>query len=172
MADVDNSLEQILAIRHGGSKEIINVDEETVKLVIIVLANDWYAFEGRHIKEILKDSEVFFLPGCPAVLEGVINVRGDIESVFNLRTILRYPTAPALESSRILLAQSAQLRSGIRVDRVEEVTDVVQSAICPPPHTIPDHLRPLVVGHLEWHGQVVNLLDLKRLFTDYLMGAG
>lgn len=170
MSEQDVSLDEILASQQQGQGDVINVDEDTVKLVIFVLGKDWYAFHGEHIKEILSDTEVFFLPGCPATLEGVINVRGDIESVLNLRRVLRYPDSMTDADSRILLARGDKTHSGIRVDRVEEVIDVVESSVLPPPHTIPEHLRPLVLGHIEFADQVVSILELNRLFDDYLVG--
>lgn len=166
-----SGLQQALAVRTEDDKGIINVDESTVKLVLFVLGKDWFAFYGEQIKEIINAPTLFFLPGAPAWLEGVINVRGDIESVLNLRQVLRYPPVAPDAVSRILLAQGTQMRSGVRVDRVEEVVDVIERNILPPTHTIPEHLRELVLGHLEFAGQVVSLLDLDRLFASQC-GAG
>lgn len=170
MADEQPTLEALLARQQHDEREIVNVDEETTKLVIFVIGKDWFAFHGEQIKEIISHSEVYELPGAPAALEGVINLRGDIESVFSLRQVLSYPPALPDSPSRILLAQGDNMRSGIRVDRVEEVIDVVVSAIHEPPHTIPERLRPLVLGNLEFTGEVVSILDLNRLLADYCAG--
>jgi purine-binding chemotaxis protein CheW len=164
------SLEQILSVRPGSGGDVVDVDEPMVKLVIVSLGDQWFAFHGERIKEILAECGAFFLPGCPPSLEGVINVRGDIESVIRLRPLLGLAEPPADGSSRILLAQAAAMRSGIRVDRVEEVLDVAESAIQPPPHTIPDHLRPLVLGLIEFRGHLVQLLCLERMFEEYRAG--
>lgn len=171
MDQTDLSLEQVLALKKGTGSAIINVDEPTTKLVIFVLGDDWFAFPGEQIKEVLSHNDVFFLPGCPPSLEGVINVRGDIESVINLQSTLRLPKALPAAGSRILLGQGSTMRSGIRVDRVEEVMDVLQSAIQPPPHTIPEHLQHIVVGILTFRDRRVTVLDLDRIFQDYSAGA-
>ena len=97
---------------------MVNVDEEVTKLVVFTLGGDWFAFHGDKVREILTDNTVFFLPGCPASLEGVINVRGDIESVVLLRTVFGY-SAAVDASSRILLGHGKSMRSGIRVDSVD-----------------------------------------------------
>lgn len=170
MSEQQLDLNTILSRKQQQLDDIVNVDEDTVKLVIFVLGNDWFAFYGERIKEILSNCEVFFLPGCPPTLEGVMNVRGDIESILSLRRVLHYPDGLDNMSTRILLAQGETIRSGIRVDRVEEVVDVVKSAILPPPHTIPEHLRPLVLGNLDFAGQMVSILDIERLFADYCAG--
>lgn len=171
MEQPDLSLEHVLDQKRVAAAQSLNIDEPTIKLVIFVLGDDWFAFQGEAIKEVLADNTVYFLPGCPASLEGVINVRGDIESVIRLRAILRLPEKPAGQGSRILLGQGATMRSGIRVDRVEEVMDVPQSAIQTAPHTMAEHLKPIVTGILTFRDQMVTVLNLDRIFEDYRAGA-
>ena len=165
MSEPSSGLQQALAARGKHDEGIVNVDEPTIKLVLFVLGKDWFAFYGSQVKEILNAPALYLLPGSPAWLEGVINVRGDIESVLSLRQVLRYPPAAPDAVSRVLLAQGKQMRSGVRVDRVEEVVDVIESRILPPTHTIPEHLRELVLGHLEYTGHVVSLLDLDQIYA-------
>ncbi|MDR3437365.1 chemotaxis protein CheW [Telmatospirillum sp.] len=163
------SLDQILALKRGDSGPVVNVDEPQVKLVVLTLGGDWFAFHGGKVREVLPDCPVFYLPGCPSSMEGVINVRGDIETVIGLRSVLGYP--PGEEAgSRILLCQAAGMRSGVRVDAVEEVMDVPQSAIQAPPHTIAENRKPIVLGIVTFGGRQVTLLDLDRLFADYRAG--
>lgn len=164
------TLDDILARKRQSGDDVVNVDEPAVKLVFFSLGEQWYAFYGETIREVLADHEVYYLPGCPASMEGVINVRGDIESVIRLRTVLGLPEVTVAASSRILLGCASAMRSGIRVDCVEEVIDVLQSAIQAPPHTLPEHLRPLVLGIVMYRDRPVHLLDLARIFTDYREG--
>lgn len=171
MEESDLSLSQVLELKRGAAGPVVDVDEPSVKLVVFTLGGGWYAFHGDRIKEVLPESQVYFLPGCPGSMEGVINVRGDIESVIQLRALLALPPAPAGAASRILLGQARSMRSGIRVDAVEEVLDVPESSIQAPPHTLPDHLRAIVLGILPFRGQMVTILDLDRMFADYRAGA-
>lgn len=170
MTGETTSLDQILALKRGETGPIVNVDEPLVKLVIFTLDGSWFAFAGEAIREVLPDSPVFYLPGCPESLEGVINVRGDIESVIDLRQVLGFLPAADKARSRILLGRAAAMHSGIRVDAVEEVMDVPQSSIQAPPHTIPDHRKAIVRGIVRFKGELVTLLDLERLFADYAAG--
>lgn len=166
------SLDQVLEARRGETRDIVNVDEPQVKLVVLTLGGDWFAFHGDKVREVLPDSPVFHLPGCPASLEGVINVRGDIETVIDLRAVLGYPPAATAAQSRILLCQGGGMKSGVRVDAVEEVMDVPQSIVQAPPHTIPEHRRHVVLGIVAFAGHLVTLLDLDRIFADYRAGLG
>jgi purine-binding chemotaxis protein CheW len=172
MSSTDTALQQILEARRGEAGDIVNVDEPQIKLVIFTLAGEWYAFHGDKVREVLPDSPVFYLPGCPASLEGVINVRGEIDTVITLRAVLGHPPAAGLCDSRILLCQGRDMRSGVRVDGVEEVMDVAESRVQAPPHTIPETLRLITLGIIEFSGHLVTLLDLDRIFADYRTGLG
>ncbi|MFA6921536.1 MAG: chemotaxis protein CheW [Gallionella sp.] len=167
----ETTLDQVLARRHEAHQNIIDVDEPTTKLVIFALGNKWFAFHGERIREILAHADVFFVPGCPSSLEGVINVRGDIASVIRLHELLHLPESDAASSS-ILLGYGGGISSGIRVDRIVDVIDVPQNSIQPPPATLPDHMRALVLGVLRFQEQPVSLLDLDQMFADYARGLG
>jgi purine-binding chemotaxis protein CheW len=167
------TLDQVLSQRREVNKDIVNVDEPAVKLVIFALGDDWFAFHSERIREILAQADIFFVPGCPPSLEGVINVRGDIESVIRPHEMLHLPdNSDGGRASAILLGRGGGMSSGIRVDRVVDVVDVPQSSIRPPPSTLPEHMRVLVLGVLRFQEQPVAVLDLDKMFVDYARGLG
>lgn len=165
-----SALEQILKVRRDASADIVNPDEQTVKLVIFALGDEWFAFPGDAIREILPPVNIFFVPGCPASMEGVINVRGDIESVINLAELLGKPVVPSAPGSSILRGTGGGMQSGIRVERVIDVLDLAQSAIQPPPAALPERMRRLVSGLTRHQDVPVTILDLNHLFEDYQRG--
>ena len=169
---MSDNLDQILAKRQTAHKEIVNVDEPVIKLVIFALGDDWFAFHGERIREILTKATIFFVPGCPGSLEGVINVRGDIESVIRLNELLQASLPEPGTTSAILLGSGSAMNSGIRVDRVVDVIDIPQSFIQPPPVNLPDQLRPFVSGLLRFKERPVSVLDLEQIFSQYVNGLG
>jgi len=171
-AATEVTLDEVITQRRDARKEIVDVDQAMVKLVIFELGRDWFAFRGECIQEILANADVFFVPGCPPSLEGVINVRGDIESVIRLHTLLQLPDSPVGKASFVLLGRGAGMLSGIRVDRVVDVVDVPQSQVQAPPATLPDALRTVVSGVLRFQQRPVTVLDLDVLFADYARGLG
>lgn len=168
----DTNLDQILAKRQTARKEIVNVDEPLIKLVIFSLGEDWFAFHGERIREILTKASIFFVPGCPGSLEGVINVRGDIESVIRLNELLQVPLPEPGTPSAILLGSGTAMNSGIRIDRVVDLVDIPQSFIQPPPANLPDQMRPFVSGLLRFKERPVSVLDLEQIFSQYVKGLG
>ncbi len=168
----ETTLDQVLSQRRDAKQDIVNVDEPAIKLVIFALGNQHFAFHGERIREILAQAEVFFVPGSPASLEGVINVRGDIESVIRPHEMLHLSESTVSRNSSILLGRGGGMSSGIRVDSVVDVVDVPQSSIQPPPATLPEHMRVLVLGVLTFQEQPVAVLDLDKMFADYARGLG
>ena len=71
--------------RRQRTKEVVDVEEERVKVVIFRCGVNLFAFYGRDIREILPSCDISWVPSLPDYLSGLINVRGDIESVIDLR---------------------------------------------------------------------------------------
>ncbi|MGB5063861.1 MAG: chemotaxis protein CheW [Candidatus Competibacter sp.] len=172
MSDEQAQLSEILERRRQANSGILDVEAPTAQMVIFALGNELFAFPGANITEILPLSPIYFVPGCPPSLEGVINVRGDIASVIRLSDLLGVERAAIGRRTAILMGQGGGMRSGLRVDRVEDVLDVVRDTIHDPPCTLPEELRPLATGVFEHRGRMVLALDLERLFQDYRAGLG
>ena len=171
----ETPLDQLLAEQKRQKQDIVDVDEPVIKLVIFSLAEQHFDFPSTAIKEVLQgDESVFFVPGMPASVEGVINIRGDIESVITLHALLQLPTSTEknMGLTSILLARANDMHSGLRVDRLLDVVDVAQNLIQPPPDAFPEHLRLYVTGLLEFTGQVVAVLDIEALLSAWQKGQG
>ncbi|GLR65182.1 chemotaxis protein CheW [Marinospirillum insulare] len=171
-----SQLEQLLDERANQDQEIVDVDEPMIKLVIFRLSDQYFAFVGASILEVLPGEEpVHFLPGMPASVEGVMNVRGDIESVIGLQGLLQLTAEAnpkATESSTILLAKGKEMHSGLRVDQLLDVVDLPESQMKPPPDALPEQLQPLVTNLFSFNGLAVTLLDLDAVFAAWLAEQG
>jgi purine-binding chemotaxis protein CheW len=172
MSESSGALDRILASWRGGSSGVVNVDEPKIKLLILTLAEETFAIRGEFVREVLSDTAVFFLPGCPASLEGVISVRDEIETVIDLRRVLGFAPVPVRPDSRILLVRTPTMQSGLRVDRVDDVTDVLESALHAPPATIAEARKPIVEAVADLGGRMATLLDIDHIYKDYLNGLG
>jgi purine-binding chemotaxis protein CheW len=167
MPSETTGIERILALRRQADAEAHAPDEAMCKLVIFELDGERFAFRAEQVREILPLRPVFFVPGCPPWLEGVINVRGDIESVINLYALLGKGAPDSDAPGSILLGRAAAMDSGVRVGRVLDVLDVPAGDIAAPPAALPEPLARGVAGVLAHHGDAVLLLDLEPMFADY-----
>lgn len=158
----DLILEEIM--RRKEKERIVEVEEKKVKVVIFSLHRDFYAFYGEYIKEILPLMTIYYVPGSPDFIPGVINVRGEIESVIKINRFLGLPDSANSPSSRIVLAVTDGIRSGILVDSVEEVFDIPASSIKPPLDTLSKSIKECVAGEFTQKDKLVTILDIGQIF--------
>jgi purine-binding chemotaxis protein CheW len=138
--------------------------EEPVKIVLVRCGSGRYAFLGRDIREILNVDEIFWVPGLPDCLPGLIQVRGEIESVIDIQRLLGEPgTGTGAGPHLVIMAVREAFHSGILVDEVEDVVDVPGSAFQPALITLEPSIRNLVAGEIRLGGRLVPLLDLQQL---------
>ncbi len=161
-----NKCDQILSqVKERKRKEkIVDVTEEKTKLVIFSLLDDYYAIRGNEIKEIILVDKITFVPGSPDYILGIINVRGDIESVLNLNKLLGLPDSKIDKSNRIIIASDLDMRSGILVDSVVDVVDIPKSSITPPISTLGETLKDFVVGETVYGDKSITQLDIINIF--------
>ncbi|HEY4745788.1 MAG TPA: chemotaxis protein CheW [Desulfuromonadaceae bacterium] len=148
--------------RHYRAGEVVDVEEERVKVVIFTSAAQRYAFYGSAIREILPACEIWWVPGLPEYLPGLINVRGDIESVIDIRYFLGEERADP-GTCHIAMAAWGAFHSGVMIDSIEDVVDIPVSAIEPPLSTLGGTARDLVIGEIRHGGATVTLLDMAKL---------
>ncbi|MDQ5911742.1 MAG: purine-binding chemotaxis protein CheW [Pseudomonadota bacterium] len=165
-------LANLLEQRRHADSGIVEVEAPTVKLVMFAVGTSLFAFPGANVTEILPLTTIYPVPGCPASLEGVINVRGDIASVIRLGDLLGETHAATDRQTAILLGRGSAMSSGLRVDRVVEVLDVLEELIQPPPATLPENMQRWATGVFAWQGRSVLVLNLEPLFQDYRAGLG
>jgi purine-binding chemotaxis protein CheW len=153
------TLEQALVLRSAEVEKVVEVDEPELKLVIFLLGEDRFALRGEYVREILADTPVFFVPGCPPRIEGVIHLRGKVEAVLRIHEMLGLRPTQACGGTALLLVEADGVRAAIRVDGVLDVCDVTQSAIEAPPGTLADALQGVVDGIVRRSDTAALLLD-------------
>ncbi len=169
-------LEDILSQRLDAQRDIVNVDEPEIKLVVFSLGHQQYAFMGQYVQEVLVDTPVHFVPGCPEFLQGVINVRGDIASVIAIHDKLHTTKTKAADKKNstdtILLCKGGGVESGIYVDHMLDVLDIPASQMQAPPANVTEDLRPLITGVVHWKEQPITVIDVLGLLASYAKSLG
>ena len=144
------------------SKEVVDVEMELIKVVVFVSGGTRYGFYGSDIREILPACAISWVPGLPPYLPGLINIRGDIESVIDLCQFLGSEAADS-DNRLIAMAVKGNFRSGILIDSIDDVMDIPLHAIQPPLGTLTGVARDLVAGEIEHQGGLITLLDTEKL---------
>ena len=147
----------------------ISIEDHYIQLVVCLLKECYYAFPGESIQEIVTVPAITYVPGVPACLLGVIYVRGNIESVLDLRQVLGLPAGPISACSRIALGQVGEFRSGLLVDSIEDVLEISEDEILKPALDIGMAGTAFVAGETMYNGRPLIVLDLCKIFDTLLV---
>ncbi len=166
MPSKKKSQEILEAIEKNKAETGPDLNLASIKLVIFTLLNDYYAFQGESIKEILPTSKINMVPGVPNFILGVINVRGDIESVININDFLGLPDQSTGKDKNIIIAEGAGIRSGILVSSVEDVMDFPEASIQPPLSSLNEKIKQFVIGETDYKKKSVTVLNVQEILKN------
>ncbi|MGI6093286.1 MAG: chemotaxis protein CheW [Veillonellaceae bacterium] len=103
-----------------------------VQLVVFKLGREEYGISILEVQEIKRMTEITRVPHTPPYIKGVINLRGSVLPVLDLRKRLNLPSIDDSDDTRIIIVKIEDLTVGMIVDSVSEVTALNQENIEPP----------------------------------------
>ncbi|CAM3376636.1 chemotaxis protein CheW [Hydrogenibacillus schlegelii] len=136
------------------------------KLVVFTLGDERYAVDVKHVESIERMLPITRVPEAPAHVRGVVNLRGVVVPVVDLRRKLGLSPGEAAEEARLLVVRDGELLVGLVVDGAEDVVDVPEAAIVPPPAVATTVRSAYVEGIVRRDEALIVLLDLSRVLTD------
>ena len=140
-----------------------NVDEQ--QLVVFQLGAELYGVEIARVHEIIRLQTVTRVPHAPAFVEGVINLRGKVIPVVDLRRRFGLPLADHTRASRIVVIEIGDQVVGIVVDGVSEVLRVNKGTIEPPSPVVAGIESDYLHGIAKLPERLVILLNLDRVLA-------
>lgn len=140
---------------------------ETLQLVSFCINKDHYAVDILSVQEINRMLEITEVPESPAGIEGVINLRGRIIPVMDLRTRFSLPPSERTEESRIVVVNAAGSTVGFIVDRVYEVLRINSSTVEPSPTLSNGVNTKYISGVAKRDDHLVILLDVDELLGGF-----
>jgi purine-binding chemotaxis protein CheW len=141
-------------------------EAESLQFVVFSLAGCECAVGIRDVREIDRVTDLTLVPRAPRFVEGVLNLRGRVVPVLDLRKRFDMPLMERTEESRILITDIQDQWVGLWVDRVVGVVRVPPSALLPQPSEPILSVEPhCLKGRVPWEGRLILLLDLERLLT-------
>jgi purine-binding chemotaxis protein CheW len=136
------------------------------QLVTFLLKDEEFGFDIMSVQEIIRLPKMAKVPRTPAYVDGIANLRGVVLPVIDVRTRFGMERAPETDRTRVLVVDIDGVKTGLRVDRVKQVTRVLKSQIEAPPAAIKgsssaDYLEGLV--KLENGQRMVLALNARRV---------
>lgn len=106
------------------------------QLVTFLLKDEEFGFDIMSVQEIIRLPKMAKVPRTPAYVDGIANLRGVVLPVIDMRTRFGMERAEETDRTRVLVVDIDGVKTGLRVDRVKQVTSVLRSEIEPPPAAI------------------------------------
>jgi len=136
------------------------------QIVVFELGDERYGLDIAAVYEIIRHQPITAVPQAPAFVEGVINLRGRIIPVVDLRDRFGMAAGALTRASRIVVAEAAGTRVGLVVDGVSEVLMVPADAIEPTPEVAAGVDAAYLRGIAKLGERLIILLALDGLFGD------
>jgi purine-binding chemotaxis protein CheW len=143
------------------------VEEDTLKdrYLTFRLADEDYGLEIRYVTEIMGIQKITAVPDLPPAIKGVVNLRGKVIPVMDVRSRFNLPEREYDERTCIIVVKIAEKSVGLVVDKVNEVADISENQIEPTPCV--DQNKGTYIQGLGKIGEEVKiLLDVNKLLYD------
>jgi purine-binding chemotaxis protein CheW len=129
------------------------------------VGRETYGVPITSLHEIVRVPEITVVPDAPVYLEGVINLRGRIVSVMDLRKRFGEKQVALNKQNRILVVEHSGKLAGLIVDSASEVLKIPAADVEPPPSVFQEGGLNCVSGLGKVNGRLVVLLDMNRLLA-------
>ncbi|TAN41894.1 MAG: purine-binding chemotaxis protein CheW [Nitrospirae bacterium] len=138
---------------------------KNLQFVVFSIGKELYGVGIEAVQEIVRVPEITEVPDAPVFLEGVINLRGKIVPVIDLRKRFRLQGREKTKSTRVLIADNAGSLVGLLVDTVSEVLKIQPEAIEEPPQMISAVGVEYITGVAKMGAGLIIILDLKHVLS-------
>ncbi len=147
----------------SGERKQQQTGTDTVQLATFFLEDDLFGVKTLHVQEILTYQEITPVPLAPDYVQGLINLRGQIVTVIDLRCRLGFDKLEDQKTSMNLIVNSDEGLMSLLVDNIGNVLDLPVSRLLSPPGTI----RGIAVHYIQkvcqLEDELLIVLDLQSI---------
>lgn len=134
------------------------------QLVVFMLAQESYGVEITTVREIITMQKITPVPEAPSFVEGMINLRGRVVPVIDLKKRLGLPTTTVGQETRIMVVEMGSTTIGCIVDAVKEVLTISTELVEPPEAAVGIQAE-FLEGIAKVGNVLVILVDLRRVLS-------
>jgi purine-binding chemotaxis protein CheW len=138
---------------------------EVLQLVTFRLGEEEYSLDILKVQEIIRHMELTRVPRTPEFVDGVINLRGKVIPVLDLRKRFGLAGSERTAETRIIVVDVDHITVGLKVDAVSEVLRLPSDRVDPPPSIVAGAESDYIKGVGKLDGRLIILLDVSRILT-------
>jgi purine-binding chemotaxis protein CheW len=136
-----------------------------LQLVSFRLGSEEYGVDIAQVQEIIRLVEITHVPRAPRFMEGVINLRGQLIPIIDLRTRFGMQRVAATKSTRIVVTEIAGKRVGMIVDSVSEVLNIPTNHVEEAPDMVAGVGTEYIAGVGKVNDRLIIMLDLAMVIS-------
>lgn len=156
----ESSLSRKVQVDHDEEEEV----HERIQVCVFELSDRLFALSIFDVQEIMEEAEITRVPTTPHFLRGVINLRGDIVPIVDVREVLNLPIKPPSRESRIMIVNIKKVLLGILVDAINEVTHIEKRIAQPDSGQIGISDGRFISNIIQYKDGFLVLLNLDNLY--------
>ncbi|NLY41770.1 MAG: purine-binding chemotaxis protein CheW [Desulfovibrionales bacterium] len=141
-------------------------ETELLQLVTFSIGDEEFGVEILKVQEIIRMLEITKVPKAPAFVEGVINLRGKVIPILDLRKRFGLSARNHDKNTRIIVIEINSMIVGFIVDSVSEVLRLPASTVEPPPPVVAGLDSDYISGVGKLEDRLLIMLDLNRLLSN------
>lgn len=136
-----------------------------MKVIVFRLKDEEYGVEVNQVKSIEKLEHITRVPRTPKFVKGVINLRGVVTPIIDLRKRFDLEESEYTESTRIIIVAVGELEVGLIVDAANDVIDIPVNAVEPPPEVVGGVEAAYLRGVAKLDKRLLILLNLDKVLS-------
>ncbi len=140
-------------------------EQQLMKVIVFQLADKEYAIPVSHVQGIEKLMHITRVPKTPYFVKGVINLRGVVTPIIDLRERFALPVSGNEETTRIIIVMLDNMEVGFVVDSANDVLDIPVEAIEQQPEVVGSLEEEFISGVAKIDNRLLILLHLNKILV-------
>ena len=140
-------------------------EQQIMKVIVFQLADKEYAIPVSHVQGIEKLMHITRVPKTPHFVKGVINLRGIVTPIIDLRERFNLPISSDEETARIIIVMLENMEVGFVVDSANDVLDIAVDSIEQQPEVVGSLEEEFISGVAKLDKRLLILLHLDRILN-------
>jgi purine-binding chemotaxis protein CheW len=138
---------------------------DDIKVIVFQLKDEEYGVEVEQVKSIERVQHITRVPSTPDFVEGVINLRGVVTPIIDLRKRFNIEGLDHSDTTRVIIVTVEKMDIGLVVDGANDVIDIPSSAVEPPPQVVGGLEAEYIRGVAKLEKRLLILLNLDKVLN-------
>ena len=138
---------------------------ELRQFISFSVGEEEYGLELLRVKEVIRIREITWLPKAPTFVKGIINLRGDVIPIIDLRDKFGLESKEATSTTRVIVVEVEGRLMGMVVDSASQVVRIPADQIDPPPPVLGGFSQEFITGVGKMEDKLIILLNADAVLT-------